>query len=94
MPDLAVEVLSESNTPGEMQVKRKEYFLAGTTLVWQVDPRRRVVVVYAAPEMSVTLTEADTLDGGIVLPGFSLPVRRVFERLPATPTKRARKKKS
>jgi Uma2 family endonuclease len=94
VPDLAVEVLSENNTPGEMQVKRKEYFLAGTTLVWEVDPRRRVVVVYSAPEDGETLTEADTLDGGTVLPGFRLAVAKIFERLPATPTKRARKKKS
>ncbi len=93
VPDLAIEVLSESNTPGEMKVKRKEYFLAGTTLVWEVDPRRRVVVVYTAPETSATLTEADTLDGGTVLPGLSLPVARIFERLPAAPARRARKKK-
>jgi Uma2 family endonuclease len=93
-PDLAVEVLSESNTPGEMQVKRKEYFLAETPLVWEVDPRQRVVVVYTAPEVSVTLTEADTLDGGTVLPGLSLPVRRIFERLPAATPRRARKKKA
>lgn len=96
-PDLAVEVLSEGNTLGEMRRKRKEYFLAGTTLVWQVDPRRRVVVVYTAPEVSTTLTEADTLDGGTVLPGLQLPVRRVFERLPPVepaPARRTRKKKT
>jgi Uma2 family endonuclease len=93
VPDLAVEVLSEGNTPGEMRVKLKEYFLAGTTLVWLVDPRRRTVVVHTSPEESQTLTEADTLDGGTVLPGLSLPVRRIFERLPATPARRTRKKK-
>ncbi len=95
-PDLAIEVLSPSNTRGEMQRKRKEYFLAGTTLVWEVDPRRRVVDVYTAPEVSVTLTEADTLDGGDVLPGLQLPVRQIFERLPLpeTPTpRRPRQKK-
>jgi Uma2 family endonuclease len=97
VPDLAVEVLSEGNTAGEMQRKRKEYFLAGTTLVWIVDPRRRVVTVYTAPEVGRTFTEGDTLDGGTVLPGLALPVQRIFERLPpnepSTPTRRSRKKK-
>lgn len=92
-PDLAVEVLSPSNTRAEMQIKRKEYFLAGTTLVWEVDPRRRVVVVYTEPEEGTTLTEDDTLDGGEVLPGFQLPVRRIFERVPVVAApKRGRKK--
>ena len=96
-PDLAVEVPREENTASEMLRKRKEYFLAGTTLVWIVDPRRRVVTVYTAPEVGETLTEADTLDGGTVFPGLELPVRRIFERLPLdeppTPVRRSRKKK-
>lgn len=94
-PDLAVEVLSESNTAGEMRLKVREYFSAGTTLVWIVDPRQRTVVVHTDPETSRTLTEADTLDGGTVLPGLSLPVRRIFERLPPPPAPepRTRKKK-
>jgi Uma2 family endonuclease len=45
-PDLAVEVLSKSNTQAEMARKRQEYFSAGTRLVWIVDPVRRTVSVY------------------------------------------------
>jgi Uma2 family endonuclease len=95
-PDLAIEVLSKSNRPAEIERKLREYFLAGTTLAWIDDPRRRVVIVHTRPDESQELTEADTLDGGTVLPGLQLPVRRVFERLPpaATPAKRSRKKKS
>ena len=48
VPELAVEVLSESNTRGEMQRKLKEYFLAGSQLVWRVDPVARKVDVYTA----------------------------------------------
>jgi len=93
-PDLAVEVLSPSNTRAEMERKRKEYFLAGTTLVWLVDPERRVVEVYTAPDVFTTLTEDDTLEGGTVLPGFSVSVREVFEQLPELPRpRRSRKKK-
>lgn len=77
-PDLAVEVLSESNTPQEMGRKLKEYFHAGTRLVWLADPEARTVRVYASPEQLVTKTEDDALDGGDVLPGFKLAVREWF----------------
>ena len=79
-PDLAIEVLSEGNTRGEMARKRREYFLSGVELVWLVDPKQRTVTVYTSPDESTVFTEADTLDGGKVLPGLSLPVRRIFER--------------
>ena len=55
------------------------------------NPRKRHVRVYTAPDQFVILSEADTLDGGDVLPGLALPVRRVFERLPAKPAKRKKK---
>src|SRR5207302_308329 len=73
-PDLAVEVLSESNTRAEMDRKRQEYFRAGTRLVWEVDPRTRTVAVYNSADNPVTLRAADVLDGGSVVPGFSLPL--------------------
>jgi Uma2 family endonuclease len=89
-PALAVEVLSPGNTPGEMTRKLKEYFLAGVRVVWFVDPRARTVQVFTAPDRAVTLTEKDTLDGGEVLPGFALSVKRIFAGLP--PRKRGRGK--
>jgi Uma2 family endonuclease len=92
-PDLAIEVLSEGNTPGEMERKLKEYFLAGTKLVWLVNPANRSVVVHTAPDERRTLREADTLDGGDVLPGLAIPVQRIFERLPPGPRPDRRKKK-
>jgi Uma2 family endonuclease len=80
-PDLAVEVLSESNTPGEMARKRQEYFAAGVQLVWLVDPEARTVEVFTAPEQSTLLHEEETLEGGAVLPGFALPLRELFAEL-------------
>lgn len=78
-PDLAVEVLSASNTTGEIEQKIREYFRGGTRLVWVVEPDDRTVAVYTAPGVSTTLTAADTLDGGAVLPGFALPLAELFD---------------
>lgn len=78
IPDLAVEVLSNSNTRREMDRKRAEYFGAGVRLVWVVDPNARSVAVYANPGEPVVLRETDVLDGGAVLPGFSMAVRDIF----------------
>jgi Uma2 family endonuclease len=77
-PDLAVEVLSKKNTRAEMARKRREYFAGGTRLVWEINPRRRTVATYTSPTEHVTLTEADTLDGDAVLPGFTLPLAELF----------------
>jgi Uma2 family endonuclease len=76
--DLAVEVISKSNTKAEITRKLTEYFAAGTRLVWIVDPKTRTVRVYRAPGESVVLGLEDVLDGGDVLPGFQLSVRDVF----------------
>lgn len=78
VPDLAVEVLSKSNTSKEIRRKLGEYFGAGVRLVWIVDPRRQTVRVHTIPGRSTTLGIDDTLDGGEVLPGFRLELRELF----------------
>jgi Uma2 family endonuclease len=81
-PDLAVEILSPSNTPGEMRGKRDDDFRAGVSLVWEIDPRTRTVAVYHRAETTdAVLTIADTLDGEQVLPGFTLPLADLFGEL-------------
>ena len=77
-PDLAIEILSDSNTPAEMARKRGEYFAAGTQLVWIIDPDARTVAVFTDPTTDTLLTAADALDGGAVLPGFTLPLADLF----------------
>jgi len=77
-PDLAVEVLSQSNTPQEMDRKLRDYFAAGASLVWYVDPQSRTVRVHTAPDQSKLLGEEATLRGGDLLPGFELPLCRLF----------------
>ena len=66
-PDLAVEIRSPRDRRGEMEEKVGEYFAAGTSLVWVVDPARRSIAVRRP-------------DGGDVLPGFSLPLAELFAR--------------
>jgi len=91
-PDLAVEVLSKGNTSKEMARKLRDYFRAGVRLVWFVDRKKRTVEVYTAPDQCVVLTEGQTLDGGDVLPGFTLPLRTLFARVPQRTSKSAKGK--
>ena len=79
-PTLAVEVLSDSNTKAEMARKLREYFAAGSKLVWYLDPVARSVRVHAAVDTFTDLDESGTLDGGDVLPSFRLPIREWFAR--------------
>ena len=75
-PDLAVEVLSPSNTEREMTRKLQEYFRAGCRLVCYVLPKERAVRVYSDPTNVRTLHDDDVLGGGAGLPGFRLAVDR------------------
>jgi Uma2 family endonuclease len=82
--DLAVEVISPSNTRREMERKLSDYFAAGVSVVWLVYPTTREVAVYSSSHNSVTLRGDDVLDGGAVLPGFSVPIAQLFAELEAT----------
>lgn len=92
VPDLAVEVISKSNTRKEMDDKLREYFEKGVRLVWYVRPRLRVVDVYTSPDRFTRLTASMQLDGGDVLPGFAVRVGDLFE-LPKRPGDAKGKKK-
>jgi Uma2 family endonuclease len=81
-PDLAVEILSEGNTEGEMDVKLKEYFQAGVRLVWYIDPRSRTARIFIAVDREQFIEETGVLDGRDVLPGFRLRLGELFERVP------------
>ena len=81
VPNLAVEVLSVSNTRGEMRLKRADYFSTGVEIVWEVDAKARTVTVWTSETESTKLKGKATLDGGDVLPGLNLTLARVFGRL-------------
>lgn len=93
IPELAIEVLSSSNTRREMQVKLKEYFLGGVRLVWIIDPEDGTAEVYTAPDKSTLVPADGTLDGADVLPGFRLALTTLFSKMPASAAKKAGKRK-
>ncbi|MBA3584908.1 MAG: Uma2 family endonuclease [Gemmatimonadetes bacterium] len=79
-PDLAVEIVSPTNTVSELHDKVMDYLNAGTRLVWVVDPRSRTVTVYRSRKEIRLMTEDEEIDGGTVLPGFRLRVSELFGR--------------
>lgn len=77
-PDLAVEIVSFGDEEEAMQERLREWLDAATRLVIVVDPRRRTVTVYHSPDDIRVLGEDDVLDGGDVVPDWTLPVKVLF----------------
>jgi Uma2 family endonuclease len=77
-PDLAVEVISPSDTYTEVEEKVVKYLACGTPLVIVVDPRKRSASMHTASN-TVRLSIDDALDGGDVVPGWKLPLRDIFD---------------
>jgi Uma2 family endonuclease len=81
-PDLVVEVLSPNNTVEEIHRKLTEYFANGARLAWIVHPQESYILVYeSAQEPDRLLKSQDRLDGGKVVPGFTLSVTTLFQPL-------------
>jgi len=81
-PDLAVEILSPSNSASEMNYKVKTYLQYGSRLVWVIDPDKQLATIYHKQTDGQTLTTHLTLEGTLtgedVLPDFRLPMRDIF----------------
>lgn len=84
-PDLAVEILSASNTRQEMKSKLEEYMAAGVKLVWMIDPKSKTVRVHRPETPVQKLTEQDALSGDDVLPGFRLSLKTLFGKIEGKP---------
>ncbi len=80
-PDLAVEILSRTNTPGEMRRKREEYFRAGVSLVWIIAPEQRRATVFTSPTDFADYGEDGVLQGRNILPGLSISLADLFAEL-------------
>ena len=78
VPNLAVEVVSRSNSAHSVLEKIAEYFQAGVEKVWAVYPNVRQVQVFHSPTQITVLSEQDELDDGDLLPGWKMPVAELF----------------
>jgi Uma2 family endonuclease len=81
IPNLAIEVLSKSNTPREMERKLEEYFKAGVEQVWFVDGIARTFQVFTSPTESQVFSGKQTIKTGKLLPGLKLSVDAFFNRV-------------
>lgn len=79
-PDLVAEVLSPFDVASKVQRKITEYLQAGVRLVWLVDPETQMVTVYKSLHDVHILLLEDVLTGEDVLPGFLLPLRKLFRQ--------------
>lgn len=77
-PDLAVEVVSPSDTADAVEEKARDHLRCGVREVWVLHPRGRRVTVYRGPTDVEVLTEGDVLEGGEVIPGFRMEVADLF----------------
>ena len=78
-PDIAVEVVSPSDTAAEMARKVAEYLSAGSQMVWVVYPAGRRVVIHRADGSVLSYGGDDVITDEELLPGFSLPLSEIFE---------------
>lgn len=78
IPDLAIEVASPTDRPGDVLAKVREYLAAGTPMVVVVDPDDESVAVYRVGRDPLKLGKNDVLKGDDVVPGWVLPVRDIF----------------
>jgi len=78
-PDLAVEIVSPHDRWTAVQDKAFDYLDAGTREVWLIDPAARRATVYRSRAESFVVD--DVLDGGAVVPGFSLVLRDFFDAI-------------
>ena len=78
-PDVAVEVVGDSQSMDSLADKAQEYLAAGARLVWLIDAASAQVTVLTPGGGSQLLSSSATLDGGDVLPGFACAVGELFE---------------
>ncbi|MDE0553736.1 MAG: Uma2 family endonuclease, partial [Candidatus Poribacteria bacterium] len=78
-PDLAVEVVSRTDTQARVIEKAFAYLNAGVRLVWVLEPRSKTVTIYRSETDIKLLTRNDTLTGEDVVEGFSCQVAQLFE---------------
>ena len=80
IPDLVIEVLSETNTKREMDGKLRRYFESGVRLIWYIDPETHTAQAFTGVENVIEIEPDGTIDGQDVLPGFQLSLLDLFNK--------------
>ncbi len=78
-PDLAVEIISPSNTRAEIDSRLKDFFASGTQLAWIVHPDEQFVEVCHSPTDREILGPGAILGGETLLPGLRVPLDELFQ---------------
>jgi Uma2 family endonuclease len=82
-PDLAVEIVSPSDSLFDVEAKADLYLTNGTRMVWVINPRSRRATIYRPDARVQVIQEDESLDGAEVLPGFSVVLGEVLGERPA-----------
>lgn len=77
-PDIVLETRSPGDTKREVSLKVARWLQAGAKIVWVIDPETRTLTVHRSGMVPRILGLEDMLTGEEVLPGFTLPIRRLF----------------
>jgi len=80
VPDLAVEILSQSNSVPEMNLKLEQYFQAGVGAVWYIQPADQTATCYQSIKDAVTIDRTGYLQCQSILPGFELQLGWLFDQ--------------
>jgi Uma2 family endonuclease len=77
-PELAIEIVSPSDSAEDLDIKTKQYLQNGARQVWILYPKTQTVHIFSRGAAIVILDQDQTLEGGDVLPGFTVPVASLF----------------
>jgi Uma2 family endonuclease len=80
VPDLIIEVLSPTNTDGDIEDRVDDFFAAGTRLAWIIDPELRYAMIQRPDDSIQKIRESGSLTGEDVLPGFTLPLAAILPK--------------
>jgi Uma2 family endonuclease len=78
VPEIAIEVLSPSETARMIHRKLRQYFEAGVKEVWLIDPESREVEIWTGPQIPDYELSGDAVITSALLPGFSLKLEELF----------------
>ena len=80
VPDLAVEVISPDDTKREVSAKTNMWLAHGTTSVWVADPTPMTITIHRTGKPAIRLSIGEELRDEPALPGFVMPLSKVFQR--------------